>query len=190
MELGRLVMTGVAVAGIGAYWWHTVGRHGGYRGMIKHKFNLLPGEEIPAAWPGAYDLDVAPQGLARRVAGVAAAAAGFAIGVRGINFMAALTSQDRLVIGHMEQTDNPAPLAFRPSEVTITLTDRPSALGTMGGPKGLERTVVLQVVPVGGAPFRISIAKTAAELIVRWSEGAGLGAASAERDAAALPLND
>lgn len=161
MELGQILMMAAVPAGIGAYYWWTVGRRGGPAAYMRRRLGLRDGEETTGIWMAYYDID---RTTAEKVGEV------FGVHTRGTNIMVALTNQQRLAIGSNER--EVAPIVFDRGQVVISNFAKSAEIGSLAGPSGsLEPAQVLLLTPLHGTPpFRIQIGGSGARDLLRWSD--------------------
>src|SRR5688572_30827245 len=149
MGIGQIAMMALVAAGIGGYYWWTVGRRGGIGGYMNHRLGLREGEQAQHMWMGYFDID--------RTTGEKL---GDLVGVhtRGINIMIALTDHNRLAIGSNEGDLDP--IGFEHGHATVSGYDKPAEIRSITGPTGtLEQAKVAVITPVnGGRPIRIQLA--------------------------------
>lgn len=158
MKTSQILMSLAIIGGIVGYWWLYYGRHGGAEGYMRRQLGLRDAEQIRAVWTCYYDTDLASgegagELLSRRV--------------HGINVMLALTSENRLTIGDNEK--GAAPRMYEHGQISITKHSDAAKIGTLAGPTGMERAVVMRLAPLNEPPFRLQIAQSGLQAAMEWA---------------------
>jgi len=109
MDAKQILMMVVIFAGVGAWYWFKVGRHGGTAATCGRSSGSRTARRSPSCGLAYYDIDRTTGEKLGEIVGVR---------TRGKNVMVALTNQGRLAIGDNE-TGNP-PLGFDRGQITVS----------------------------------------------------------------------
>ena len=162
MEISQILMGLVIIGGLVGYYWFKVGRHGGTAGYQKNLMGLRDGEVLASQWNAYFDFD---QSTGDKVFDAVAG-----MTTRGKHLYVGLTSQNRLIIAHME--DSQPPMSFEIGDVAIIDHAEKAKVGSMASMQGMEQAKVVQFLPAVGTPFRLQIAASAADALKAWAAGA------------------
>jgi hypothetical protein len=159
MDISQILMMIAVVGGLGAYYWFKVGRHGGVAGYQKNLMQLREGEALTLQWNAYFDFD---QSTGEQVFDAVVG-----LRTRGKHLYVGLTNQDRLVIAHME--DSEPPMSFEIGQVAIIDHAGEAKIGNIASMQGMEKPVVIQLLPAAGHPFRLQLAASAADALKAWA---------------------
>ena len=153
MGISQVLMVVVVIVGLVAYWWFTQGRHGARAGHVH--LGLHDGEEIRYTFTAFFKLSFG-------VKDVGLAAAGLQRKPRAVSLT--LTDGNELVF--LVQGEDPQ--RFRAGQFRLTRVKENDGklVGTAGA---LEAADVYQVDAEGTQPFELRLARSAADVLITWS---------------------
>jgi hypothetical protein len=151
--LGQIVVGALMLLGIGAWWWWSYGRHGA---RVHHvMLGLKQGEEIRHTFNGFFKLDFGVKDVGMALMGAER---------RPRPIMLTLTDGDDLVF----RVEKDEPRRYKPGQFQLTMIKEKDGrrVGTTGN---LEPAAVYKVESHDTEPFNISLARTAADVIIDWN---------------------
>ncbi len=151
--VAQFAMTAVIFLGAAAWWWWSYGRHGARAGHVYR--GLQNGEEIRYTFNGFFKLDLGAKDVGMALMGVER---------RPKPIMLTLTDGNELVF----RVEKDEPRRYKPGQFQMSCIKEKDGkrVGTTGN---MEPAAVYKVEPHDTQPFNISLARTAADVIIDWN---------------------
>lgn len=162
MKIPAWLIGVVMVAIVMGVWYFRAGRHGGGAGYVDHKLGLMEGEAIEASFSGYYHYEPGAGDVIRAMGGVVR---------RGQHLIVALTSRDRLLLGHNESSEPPVQLTREAVAAVRTVDGASTDVRRIGGPGGeLEDGIVVEIELRDGTVLPLDLPVSGVRLIGEWAQ--------------------